>query len=373
MYRILISAMGYDGGKSGISEYIHSVTNELSKNHHIDLLILNKEVDNFPLTDITNIHLIRYPDFLAKPVINMLWHLFILPFTLNFKKYDFVFLPAGNRRLFCRYPKKTLITMHDLSQFHIEGKYDKFRTFYIKKIIPYFLKKSDKVFAISKSTRDDLVKYYGLQKREIIVNYNGFNADKFHGKTAKNINTVKDISKKYIFYVARIEHPGKNHLNLVRAYEMLTQEIRDEYDLVFAGSTWNGGETVKEYATNSFCSNNIKFLGFVKDKALPGLYRNASLYAFPSFYEGFGIPILEAMSSEVPVICSNTSSLPEVGGDAVCTFDPNNPNDIKDKIEYTLKNKDIRLKMIEKGISRAKEFSWTKHCKKIVGEYEKLS
>ena len=371
MYRILISAMGYDGGKSGISEYIYSVTNELSKNHHIDLLILKKEVDNFPLPSSTNINLIRYPDFLAKPIINMLWHLFILPYTFNFKKYDFVFLPAGNRRLFCRYPKNTSITMHDLSQYHIKGKYDKFRTFYVKKIIPHYLKKADKVFAISKSTRDDLVKYYGLNKDEIIVNYNGFNAEKFHGKGPEANETINENSKKYIFYVARIEHPGKNHLNLIKAYEMLPDEIRNEYDLVFAGSSWNGGETVKEYAENSYCSSSIKFLGFVKDCELPELYRNASLYAFPSFYEGFGIPILEAMSSEIPVICSNTSSLPEVGGEAVCTFDPKNPEDIKDKIEYVLKNKEVRCSMIQKGALRAKEFSWEKHCKQIVDEYEK--
>ena len=371
MYKILISAMGYDGGKSGISEYIHSVTNELSKTHKIDLLILKKEITNFPIKNSENIHIIKFSDYLAKPVINMLWHLFILPFTLKFKKYDFVFLPAGNRRLFCRYPIKTFITMHDLSQYHIKGKYDKFRMFYVKKIIPRFLKKADKIFAISKSTRGDLVKFYRLNENKIIVNYNGFNADKFKKKESKDNGIKKFKEKKYILYVARIEHPGKNHLNLIKAYEMLPEKIQAEYNLVFAGSSWNGGEIVKDYVMNSTFRNNIKFLGFVDDSALPGLYRNASLYAFPSFYEGFGIPILEAMSSEVPVVCSNTSSLPEVGGEAVYTFDPNNPGDIKDKIEYVLKNDDIRLNMIEKGKFRAKEFSWKKHCKQIVDEYEK--
>jgi glycosyltransferase involved in cell wall biosynthesis len=103
---------------------------------------------------------------------------------------------------------------------------------------------------------------------------------------------------------------------------------------------------------------------------MPGLYKNASLYAFPSYYEGFGIPILEAMSSGIPVLCSNTSSLPEVGGDAVYTFDPEKPEDIKQKMELLLNDEKIRRDMVAKGYIRVKEFSWEKHCNIIIREYE---
>jgi glycosyltransferase involved in cell wall biosynthesis len=374
MYKILVSAMGYDGGKSGISEYIRSIVLELAKTNKIDLIILKKELANFPYLGNDNIKLITYSDLLAKPAVNMLWHLFILPFTFNFKKYDFVFLPAGNRRLFCRYPIKTYITMHDLSQYHIENKYDKFRMFYVKKIIPRYLKKAQVIFSISESTKKDLLKYYNLDGKKIVINHNGFDSTAYSDKcgiTEKNEKKASAEEKKYILYVARIEHPGKNHLNLIKAYEMLPEAVKKEYDLVFAGSLWSDGEKVTEYAAKSGDSKNIKFLGFVKDEAMPGLYRNASLYAFPSFYEGFGIPILEAMSSGVPVVSSNTSSLPEVGGDAIITFNPDKPAEIMEKIEQVLSDTELQKKMIKKGLSRVKEFSWAKHCEIIINEHSK--
>jgi len=372
MYKILISAMGYDNGKSGISEYIRSTVLELSKDNEVDLIILKKDLVNFPYQNSDNINLITYSDILAKPVVNMLWHLFILPFTFNFSKYDFVFLPAGNRRLFCRYPIKTFITMHDLSQFHVDNKYDKFRMFYVKTLIPIFLKKADKIFSISESTKKDLIKYYNLSEDKIIINHNGFNSSIYSDddkSDKKNGSNLVGVNKKYLLYVARIEHPGKNHLNLIKAYEKLSEVTKTEYDLVFAGSTWNDGEIVKEYGENSKDRERIKFLGFVKDEDMPDLYKNASLYVFPSFYEGFGIPMLEAMSSGVPVICSNTSSLPEVGGDAVFTFDPNDPEEIKEKIELVLNSEQISNDMKIKGKARVKEFSWTKHCNTIVDAY----
>ena len=373
MYRILVSAMGYDGGKSGISEYIRSTVLKLAENNKIDLIILKKELPNFPHQKSDNINLIVYSDLLAKPAVNMLWHLFILPFTLNFKKYDFVFLPAGNRRLFCRYPIKTYITMHDLSQYHIENKYDGFRMFYVKKIIPRFLKKAHCIFSISESTKKDLIKYYNLQESKIVINYNGFNSSTYSAKNCikkEDSKVLSSIDSKYILYVARIEHPGKNHLNLIKAYEMLPDALKKEYCLVFAGSFWNEGEKVRDYANKSKDKKKINFLGFVDDAEMPGLYKNASLYAFPSYYEGFGIPILEAMSSGIPVLCSNTSSLPEVGGDAVHTFDPKKPEDIKQKMELLLNDKEIRSDMVAKGKIRVKEFSWEKHCNIIIREYE---
>ena len=152
---------------------------------------------------------------------------------------------------------------------------------------------------------------------------------------------------------------------------MLPESLKNKYDLVFAGSFWNNGEEVKKYADNSKDKSNIKFLGFVKDEEMPSLYRNSSLYAFPSFYEGFGIPILEAMESEVPVVCANTSSLPEIGGDAVITFSPDSPQDIKNKIEQVLSDPNLQKLMIDKGKKQVKNFSWEKHCKIIIEEYEK--
>jgi len=119
MYHIFVSLMAYDRGQSGISDYMNNVINELSKNNHLDILILKNDIDIFPVKN-ENISFIPVSEKLARPIFNMLWHTFILPWYFNFSKYDFIYLPAGNRRIFCKYPKFTITTFHDLSQYRPE-------------------------------------------------------------------------------------------------------------------------------------------------------------------------------------------------------------------------------------------------------------
>jgi glycosyltransferase involved in cell wall biosynthesis len=248
---------------------------------------------------------------------------------------------------------------------------------YIKKVIPYFLKKAQIVMAISESTKSDLVKYYGMPEDSIQVNYNGYDPTKLTvNLTEEQLVNKFHITGDYILYISRIEHPGKNHLNLIKAYELLPDNLKRNYQLVFVGSEWNGAEEVLDYAQKSPDKDRILFLGFVQDQDLGAIYNFASLYAFPSFYEGFGIPLLEAMYSQVPVICSNVSSLPEVGGDVVITFDPNSPDNISAVIKYVLENPEIAQKMVQSGKEQVKKFSWEKHCQKIielVEEYDSKS
>jgi len=238
--------------------------------------------------------------------------------------------------------------------------------FYIKRIIPFFLKKADSIMAISYSTKKDLEKYYNL--KDVWVNHNGYEKPVVSEAKGKK---VADINGKFLFYLARVEHPGKNHLNLIKAYEKLPDDVKQEYILVFAGKVWEGSEPVMNYVANSADKARIKFMGFVEEDELNWLYKNCSLYIFPSFFEGFGLPILDAMNYGVPVICSNTSSLPEVGGKAVLTFDPNNVQQIKDRIIEVLKDNSLQKSMIKAGFEQVKKFDWAKHVQKIKKDYEK--
>ena len=313
MKKIFVSGMVYSEGKSGTSVYIYNVVAKFCLNHRVDLLL--HEGDIFPLES-ENLNIIRVSRKLASPIINMLWHLFILPFSRDYTQYDIVFLPAGNRRLFCRNFNNMIVTFHDLSQFHIPNKYDAFRTFYVKKIIPFFLKKVKNIVAISQSTKNDLVKFYRIDESRILVNHNGYSKNKINASS--NQSESKNISEKdYFLYVARIEHPGKNHLNLLKAYAELPAEITDKFDLILPGQSWSGSETVFNFWRQMPLKNNVHFPGFVNSATMENLYKKASLYLFPSYYEGFGIPLLEAMSNGVPILCSNTPSLVEVGGEAV--------------------------------------------------------
>lgn len=355
--------MAYDQGKSGIANYIENVVKALGKTMNIELIVNEDEVDFFKgISD--NITFRVVPRYLKKPLFNMLWHLLILPFTINKNAYEWMLLPAGNRRLMAFYPVKTLVTMHDLSQFNVTKKYDMFRMFYIKHVIPFFLKRADRIFTVSENTANDMVLHYGMNKNELVVNYNGVNTENF-SPDLKRDETVLRLKKPYMLYVARIEHPGKNHLNLIKAYEKLPERYKEEYDLCLIGSDWNGAEIVHAYAENSPDRDRIKFLGYVPNDELPMYYSQASLFVFPSFYEGFGIPVVEAMASGTPVAASFTSSLPEVGGEAAAYFDPNSPESIAQVLQTVLKSTALRNRMRELGFEQVKKFNWDEHARII--------
>ncbi|MCK4957237.1 MAG: glycosyltransferase family 4 protein [Candidatus Cloacimonetes bacterium] len=370
MYKILVSIMAYDNGQSGISDYINNVVYQLSKTNKLDLLILENDLEKFPVKN-ENINFIKVTHKLSKPIFNMLWHLFIVPFKYDLKKYDFAFLPAGNRRLFCHYPIFTITTFHDLSQFHIAQKYDRFRMFYIRKVIPFFLKKANRIIAVSQATKTDIIKFYKSDSAKITVAYNGYDKQKFNSDPSpKTRQEILNSSKKYILYVSRIEHPGKNHLNLLKAYELLPEAIKMEYNLVCAGGFKERSEEVLDYHKKSSDVANINFTGFFPAEDLVDLYKNASLFVMPSFYEGFGIPLVEAMACNIPVACSNRGPLPEVGGNAVSLFNPDEPKDICQKMINLLNDFQIREELIDNAKARLKFFQWQLHIEKIITLYE---
>ena len=367
-YRIFISGMAFDGGKSGISNYILNVVKALSKSCVIDIAVLKR--DWHFLEDIDKVKTISFPDMVGKPAINAFWHLFVMPFWIKAAKYDFAFLPAANRRLWAWSSVWTIGTFHDLSQFHLAQKYDRLRTWYVFNFIRRFLLKLDSVCAISESTKNDILSFYKLPEEKVFVNYNGF--DRVRLDDNSPLPSELGVENDYILYVSRIEHPGKNHLNLIKAFELLPESISEKYQLVFAGSDWSGAEEVHKYAENSKVAGRIKFLGFIDDAYLAPLYKNASLYAFPSFCEGFGLPLVEAMYCGLPCVCSDRTSLPEIGGDAVLTFDPEDPELIAEKIREVLTDEEIAKRMAEKGRQRADFFDWQIHAKNIVSQYEKF-
>ncbi|MFO7895647.1 MAG: glycosyltransferase family 1 protein [Candidatus Cloacimonadales bacterium] len=370
MYKIFISALAYDRGQSGISDYINNVVYQLSQKHKLDILILRDDLNNFPIKN-SNIRFITVTDKLAKPIYSMLWHLFILPFRYKYKKYDFIFLPAGNRRIFAYYPIFTITTFHDLSQFHIQNKYDPLRMFYIKRVIPYFLRKVDKIVAVSKATKADLIRFYHCPEAKITVAYNGYDSKKFNSEPAeKSRQDILESDKKYILYVARVEHPGKNHLNLIKAYERLPKTIKAEYNLVCAGGFKERSEEVLAYKERSADRDKINFTGFFPAEDLIDLYKNATLFVMPSFYEGFGIPLVEAMACGIPVISSDRGPLPEVVGEQALLFNPDKPAEIAEKIEEVLSDAEKCKELIDKGRARLKYFQWKLHCEKIIQLYK---
>lgn len=241
-----------------------------------------------------------------------------------------------------------VITVHDVIPLLFKDSHKKQYLFY-KYLLKYALYKANHIITPSEHTKEELVAIYGLPKDKISVIHNGI-----HDVYSKKVEHKVDVKKeKFILYAGRIA-PSKNIDGLLKAFQLIKDEI--DHQLVIAG---RGG---------SIHSDNAKviFKGYVSDVELRHLYKTASLFVFPSFYEGFGFPPLEAMACGCPVVVSNVASLPEVCGDAAYYVNPYDIGDIAKGIKTVLNDKQLQESLIKKGLQRVKIFSWQKSAKKIV-------
>lgn len=362
--KIGISAFAGDGGKSGISQYMINLFRRLPEQSPEDrfVLFMSHQDREYFSVDHPHVDIVSYPNWTGHPVISILWHLIWLPFALRGQHCDVCWMPAGNRRLAWWYSVPSVSTIHDLSQLHVPAKYDAFRMFYIMRILPMMMRRLTKVLSISESTRRDLESFARVDPKRIEVIYNGADLDRFSPidkeQAKKNVSAASVIPHDYVLYVSRLEHPGKNHVRLIEAFAKVKSRTKLPHKLVLVGSRWNGAEAIDEAVEKFAMQEDVIFPGFLPNEVLPDLFSGADLFAFPSLFEGFGIPPLEAMMAGTAVVASNAASIPEVVGDAGILFDPENVDDMADALEKALSNDALRADMIQKGLDQAQRFSW---------------
>lgn len=361
--RILYIGCGFDGGKSGISVYIRETLPRLALQADVTVLTTAQDAPLLPRHPAIRFRIL--PRWLNPAVLNMLFVYLLLPFFFRRRNYDILLLPAANRRAPLWRKWFTVAVVHDLSQYHITAKYDPLRMLYIRRLLPPAVRRCDRIVAVSGNTAADLVQYWGIDREKITVNYNGYDHAEFHLQEPTDadraVRQKYGIDREYLFYVSRIEHPGKNHLRLIQAYEQLPADLRQRYLLVLGGTPWSGSEAVLAYHRNSPCREDIRLIGFVAQADLASLYRGAALYVFPSLYEGFGLSIPEAMACGTPVACSRNSSLGEIAGEAAVRFDPESVPAIAAALGEVLSSAERRRELREHGIRRAADFDWDRH------------
>jgi glycosyltransferase involved in cell wall biosynthesis len=214
-------------------------------------------------------------------------------------------------------------------------------------------RKADRLIAVSASTRDDAVRVLGLAPEKIVVIHSGIAAG-FFDVEARDIEAVRaryGLTRPFILYVGTIE-PRKNLEALLDAYEGLPTDVRDEFELAIAGPQgWAAEKTMARVKQR-------RYLGYVPEADLAPLTAAATVFAYPSLYEGFGFPVAQAMAAGVPVITSNVSSLPEIAGDAAVLIDPRSPREIGDALQKLLLNPGVRGDLAARGRARAQAFRW---------------
>lgn len=229
------------------------------------------------------------------------------------------------------------------------------------------LRTSNRILTLSEASRRDLVELYGIDPGRIIVTPLAAGSQ-FRPAPAETIAELKrrlGLPDRYVLYVG-INKPHKNLVRLIEGWRQISESYGSDWRLVIAGHEDARYPHAREAAQGL---DNVSFLGPVPEDDLPALYSGAELFVFPSLYEGFGLPVIEAMACGTPVVCSNTSSLPEVAGDATVYFDPTDVSDIATAIRRLLDDAALRSALRQRGLKQAKKFSWRQTARLTLQAY----
>lgn len=300
------------------------------------------------------------------------WHLKVL-LELRRSDIDVYFAPSSFIvPAFLSSKIKTVVTIHDLVAILFPKTHDKKAQFVEKYLIKRVLKRAARVLAVSKNTKNDLLKKFNAVEDKVGVLYCGVNSEfrEIQGEALEKFRKSTDAPENFFMAVGTII-PRKNYVNLVRAFANVVADY-DDYSLIVVGQRgWQYQEVFDEVERLKIAAW-VSFLDYVSDESLIKLLNLADGFVFPSLYEGFGIPPLEAMLCGCPVVASNRSSVPEVVGDAALMVDPENVDDIAAGIRVLIEKPSMRERMRERGFKQAARFSWKRSAAELLKVFEGL-
>lgn len=292
-----------------------------------------------------------------------LWTVLALSPAIRKDKLDIFFSPTHYGPLFVPCPH--VISILDLSYKHFPGLFKKKDLIKLNLWGGYSIARAAKIITISNSVKSDIIREYHIPEARVEVVYLGVRDVNKSKMSSKEILKKYLVDEPFILFVGTLQ-PRKNIVRLVEAFSL----IKSNLQLVIIGRKGWQYEEILASPEKFGVSDSVLFLENVTDEELPAFYENAELFVLPSLYEGFGLPILEAMRYGCPVLTSNVSSLPEAGGDTAIYFDPESVLDIAEKIEKVLSDESLRAKMKREGLEQVKKFSWEKSAKQVLGVLE---
>jgi len=336
---------------------------------------------NFPTfqpSNLSNFRLKTIP--LSDRELNVVWHRLRLPLPVElitgpvdvFHSPDFTLPPVWRAR--------AVLTVHDLSFLRVPECFTGALRRYLERVVPRSVRRADHVIADSHSTKRDLVELLGTPAGKVTVIHSGVEPRFRPIVDRAALGPVRqryDLPERFIISVGTLQ-PRKNFATLVEAFARLKSETGNwkpgarSLKLVIAGGRGWLYEEIFARVEALGLQGDVLFPGFVADEDLPALYNLAEAFVLPSLYEGFGLPPLEAMACGTPVVTSNVSSLPEVVGDAGLMVEPADVESLAVAIERVLEDGGLRREMVQRGLARAKEFTWERAARRLLGVYTRM-
>lgn len=348
---------------SGIGTYIRMLMPYLCTKFDVTLLGNPEQLSKFA-------HSARIVPFLAP--------IYSIKEQIDFRKLirpcDIFWSPHYNVPLFKVKAGKRVVTVHDVFHLAFYNELSFKQKLYARLVINKAMKASNEIITVSDFSKNEIVKFANCKAEKINVIHNGVRQNRIL-KPFEGLVEKYKLPSNYILYVGNVK-PHKNLNNLLKAYLKLPVEIQNKYKIIVAGKIdgfITGDDRLMNWINQDpVLKEHVVFTGFVEDDDMDTVYANATLFILPSLYEGFGLPPLEAMLNECPVIVSDIGSLSEVCGEAAVYCNQHDPQDISNKLKDLLLNKTEREKLIKNGLARIKLFSWDEAADKHISLFNKL-
>ena len=365
MMKLALALGGTDRGRSGIGVYTRAIIPRLNRALEAcggQLVVIGTPSDIQAYDDVLRgARRQVIPAICSAPGPNALFHLAGAAQLAARADASVLLLPAANRRMVTNSSIPTVAVVHDLAQLHVSRKYDLLRMSYLRYLMMPALRRASRVVAVSNATRNDVARAFDWPISQIHVVSNGVDAKRFAPPT-NNDERVRvarnqlQINSPYILYLARLEHPGKNHLRLIEAFA--NSNIAANHSLVLAGADWGALPLIREIIARLGVENRVLVTGFVPDEITPGLVAGADAVAMVGLHEGFGLPALEALAAGRPLFVARTGALTEVTGNLAADCDPLDCKSIQAALDKVLSDKTLRQRALAEGPEFAMRYDW---------------
>lgn len=365
--------------QTGLGNYTYNLLKHLLAidKKNIYLVLLNKFLrKDHPILELkhANLHQI----FLDIPGVT--WQQqFLVPIHLIKNRPDIYHYPNFDLPVF--QPFNSVFTVHDLTYLKHRSLYVNGRTiknYYTSIIMILGAKKAAKIIAVSESTKQDLIDLLKIPPQKIETIHEGIDGSFLNGHAARSLAASPNRAThaigadKYFLFIGE-RRPHKNLVRLIEAFFLFKKKCQNRYKLVIGGKRYASYDAPERKVQELGLMGEVIFMGYVDESDLSSIYRQAEAFIFPSIYEGFGLPILEAMACEVPVITANLSSMPEIADHSAILVNPYDTNEIAEAMLSIVKNPKLKGILIERGKRKVKEFSWAMAAERTLRVYEDVA